>query len=123
AVEEDGGAVRLRLFSAEGHEERVLDLGRAVSGSGVRPRHVVIGGEPSPGQLAVGLVASSGPPASETRIVDLVSGQVLRNETGLKPVGGPVLVRFSRTYRRPLPGSPATHLFKSDAGELVRLDP
>jgi hypothetical protein len=106
-----GGNARVHLFSKEGREERVFDVGRA----GV----VRLGGEPAPGQitLAIGPAKESG--ASNAFVLDLDSGAVRKLGAHLFPIAAHMRWRLPM----PEPGSEATRLFARADGSLVRLDP
>lgn len=113
-----GGAVRVRLYSAEGQEVHIVELGPG--------RQVFFGGEPSPEHLFVG----AGPDTGGARhnlnatiyLVNLSTAQSRRMAQGLYPT-----VIFSRivsadpTLVSP-PGSPATTLFYGLGNSLVHLD-
>jgi hypothetical protein len=112
ALVEKRQEVQLRIFSADGREERRLPCPQALLAR--------LAGEPGPGQLAVGLW--NGEPASnQTLVVDVSSGRLLRHETGLLPLSlQGALYRDPRG--RPAPGSPATALRQSESA-VVSVDP
>ena len=112
----DGGA-RLRVLDRNGNEARSIDLGPS--------REASLGGEPEPGRLFVGLgpcpMFLAGPRGCETALVDLESGQITR-KPGVSPAHSPWQPRVSPWGPRPAPGSLGAMLFRSDEGQLVRLD-
>jgi hypothetical protein len=112
----DGGA-RLRVLDRNGNEARSIDLGPS--------REASLGGEPEPGRLFVGLgpcpMFLAGPHGCETALVDLESGQITR-KPGASPAHSLWQARVSPWGPRPAPGSLGAMLFRSDEGQLVRLD-
>src|SRR5262249_52121928 len=98
--------LELHLFAPDGREERRVGLPR-----GLLAR---CGGGPAAGQLAVGLWDGT-LASSQTLVVDLSTGQLLRREPGLLPLN-----LQSALYRdpssRPAPGSPGTALRQSRSG-------
>ena len=113
---QDRGA-RLRVLDSSGSEERSIDVGPF--------REASLGGEPEPGRLFVGLgpcpTFLAGTRSCETVLVDIASGQVTRN-SGVSPARPLWHARVGLWQRRPAPGSLGAMLFRSDEGQLVRLD-
>ena len=105
-AESAGGNGRVHIFSKEGREERVFDLGRA----GV----VLLGGENAPGQIALAVGA-----APDALLLDLNSGAVRKLGAHLFPIAAHLRWRLPQ----PEPGSAATRLFARADGSFVRLDP
>ncbi len=101
----EGDHSLLRVCRHDGSEERRLPLG---------PGRGLLGGEPQPGRLYVGLRAGA---TSRSVLVDLDRGSILHREEGLLPAV------TSPRVPRPRPGTPGASLFLSDDGGLVRLDP
>jgi hypothetical protein len=110
-AESAGGNGRVHLFSKEGREERVFDLGRA----GV----VQLGGEPAPGQIALTIGAAKESGASDALLLDLDSGAVRKLGAHLFPIAAHMRWRLPQ----PEPGSEVTRLFARADGSIVRLDP
>jgi hypothetical protein len=108
-VRVENGAAHLDLLTPSGERERTVGLGPAW--------RTILGGEPTPGRLFVGLQVGA---SHDVVLVDLASGDVLRRDAGLKPIN-----LISR------PGVPAggggggvgARLFLDSQGRLVRLDP
>ncbi len=117
-VREVDGHIELTITDTEGRPTAVFDLGRGT--------RAVIGGEPEPGFLAVGLVSGIGPfkaLAADTsmRLVDLETGHV-------REIGRRLLPRSVWGALPPLssvaaPGSAITRCFRGRWGELVVWDP
>jgi len=107
-AESAGGNGRVHLFSKEGREERVFDLGRA----GV----VQLGGEPAPGQIAL-VIGPAG--ASDALLLDLNSGAVRKLGAHLFPIASHMRWHLPQ----PEPGSEVTRLFARADGSVVQLDP
>lgn len=107
-----GGNGRVHLFSKDGQEERVFDVGSA----GL----VRLGGEPAQGAITLGIG-----PAPETRgasdafLLDLTSGALRKLGSHLSPIAAHMRWRLPQ----PEPGSEATLLFSRADGSIVRLDP
>jgi DNA-binding beta-propeller fold protein YncE len=110
-AESAAGNGRVHLFSKEGREERVFDLGRA----GV----VQLGGEPVPGQIALAIGAAKESGVSDALLLDLNSGAVRKLGAHLFPIAAHMRWRLPM----PEPGSEATRLFARADGSVVRLDP
>jgi hypothetical protein len=110
-AESAGGNGRVHLFSKEGREERVFDLGRA----GV----VQLGSEPAPGQIALAIGAAKESGASDALLLDLTSGAVRKLGAHLFPIAAHMRWRLPQ----PEPGSEVTRLFARADGAVVRLDP
>ena len=110
-AESTGGNGRVHLFSKDGREERVFDVGRA----GL----VRLGGEPASGQviLAIGPTKEWG--ASDAFLLDLNSGAVRKLGARLSPIAAHMRWRLPI----PEPGSEMTRLFARADGSIVRLDP
>jgi hypothetical protein len=110
--ESAGGKGRVHVFSKEGREERVFDVGRA----GL----IRLGGEPVAGQITLAIG-----PAAETRgasdafLLDVDSGALRKLGARLFPIAA--LMRWR--LPQPEPGSEATRLFARADGSVVRLDP
>ena len=111
-VSGEGGHSLLRVCRRDGTEERRLQLG---------PGWCLLGGEPEPGRLYVGL--RSAPSKSRTVLIDLDRGSILRSEGGLFPAAAAHRRDPRYPPPRPRPGTPGAALFVSDDGELIRLDP
>lgn len=117
-----GARAQMKIFlEGEKAPERTIDLGPAGS--------AVLGGEIAPGRVAVALNPfQRNPSSSESRsawklaFVDVATGAVSGGPEGLVPVD-----RFSWWISPILPpaeaGSPASQLFLTASGALVRLDP
>jgi len=115
--EEDGEGLRLRVWDASG---RLVSDGRF---EGRFP--LVVGGEVSPGLLAVGHRPRASSPAGRaggTSLVDLATARVVRVEADLQPAMRRWLFLRELDARGPEPGSLATRLFFGAQG-LVSLDP
>ncbi len=110
--ESAGGSGRVHLFSKDGQEERVFDVGRA----GL----VRLGGEPSAGQitLAIGPAPETWG-ASDAFLLDLQSGALRKLGAHLSPIAAHMRWRLPQ----PEPGSEATRLFARPDGSVLRLDP
>jgi WD40 repeat protein len=110
--ESAGGNGRVHLFSKDGQEERVFDVGRA----GL----VRLGGEPADGRITLAI----GPApeiwsASDAFLLDLNSGALRKLGSHLSPIAAHMRWRLPQ----PEPGSEATRLFSRADGSVVRLDP
>jgi hypothetical protein len=110
-AESAGGNGRVHLFSKEGREERVFDLGRAGA--------VQLGGEPAPGQIALAIGAAKEWGAADALLLDLHSGAVRKLGAHLFPIASHMRWHLPQ----PEPGSEATRLFARADGSIVRLDP
>ncbi len=110
-AESTSGNGRVHLFSKQGREERVFDLGRA----GV----VRMGGEPAQGQITLAIEPVKELGASEAFLLDLNSGAVRKLGAHLFPIVAHMRWRIPQ----PEPGSEATRLFARADGSVVRLDP
>jgi hypothetical protein len=111
-AESAGGNGRVHLFSKEGREERVFDLGRA--------GRVQLGGEPAPGQITLAIGPAKESEASEALLLlDLNSGAVRKLGAHLFPIAAHMRWRLPQ----PEPGSEATRLLARADGSVVRLDP
>jgi len=110
-AESAGANGRVHLFTKEGREERVFDLGRA----GV----VQLGGEPAPGQIALAIGAAKESGASDALLLDLNSGAVRKLGAHLFPIASHLRWHLPQ----PEPGSEVTRLFARGDGSVVRLDP
>jgi hypothetical protein len=110
--ESAGGNGLVHLFSKDGQEERVFDVGRA----GL----VRLGGEPAEGSitLAVGPAPETWG-ASDAFLLDLNSGALEKLGSHLSPIAAHMRWRLPQ----PEPGSEATRLFARADGSVVRLDP
>jgi hypothetical protein len=110
--ESAGGNGRVHLFSKEGKEERVFDVGRA----GL----VRLGGEPEAGRitLAIGPAPETWG-ASDAFLLDLDSGALRKLGAHLSPIAAHMRWRLPQ----PEPGSETTRLFARADGSIVRLDP
>lgn len=113
-----GGSARVRLYSAEGQEVRIVELGPG--------RQVFFGGQPSPEHLFAGVGPDTGgarhSPNTTLYLVNLSTGKSHRMGQALYPT-----VTFPRHLSAdptllPSPGSPATTLFYGPGDSLVRLD-
>jgi hypothetical protein len=107
-AESAGGNGRVHLFSKEGREERVFDLGRAGA--------VQFGGEPAPGRITLAIGAAG---ASDGFLLDLDSGAVRKLGAHLFPIA----THMRWHLPQPEPGSEVTRLFSRADGSVVRLDP
>lgn len=110
--ESAGGNGRVHLFSKEGQEERVFDVGPA----GL----VRLGGEPAAGRITLAI----GPApeiwgASDAFLLDVNSGALRKLGSHLSPIAAHMRWRLPQ----PEPGSEATRLFSRNDGSIVRLDP
>jgi hypothetical protein len=110
-AESAGGNGRVHLFSKEGREERVFDLGRAGA--------VQLGSEPAPGQIALAIGAAKESGASDALLLDLNSGAVRKLGAHLFPIATHMRWRLPQ----PEPGSEVTRLFARADGSIVRLNP
>jgi hypothetical protein len=110
-AESAGGNGRVHLFSKEGREERVFDLGHAGA--------VQLGGEPAPGQIALVIGAARVSGASDALLLDLNSGAVRKLGAHLFPIAAHMRWHLPQ----PEPGSEVTRLFARADGSVVRLDP
>lgn len=111
-AETDGGTARLHLYSPRGEPEKVFELGRATIAR--------LGGEPSPGTLALGL--GSGAPEwgpADGYVLDLRDGRLRLLGRHLDPVAS----RARWRLQQPEPGSVESLLFFRNDGTLLRLDP
>ena len=110
--ESAGGNGRVHLFSKDGKEERVFDVGRA----GL----VRLGGEPAQGSitLAIGPAPETWG-ASDAFLLDLDSGALRKLGAHLSPIAAYMRWRLPQ----PEPGSEATRLFSRADGSVVRFDP
>ncbi len=73
--------------------------------------------EPGPNQIAVGFRRAGG---SLTKVYDIETGKVIREEPGLRPAGNPWSTRLGDS---PEPGSLGSRLFLTDEAALVELMP
>src|SRR6202162_4523869 len=110
--ESAGGNGRVHLFSKDGQEERVYDVGRA----GL----VRLGGEPAAGRITLAI----GPApyiwgASDAFLLDVNSGPPAKPGAHLSQIAAHMRWRLPQ----PEPGSEATRLFARADGSVVRLDP
>jgi hypothetical protein len=111
-AESAGGHGRVHLFSKDGQEERVFDVGPA----GL----LRLGGEPAEGSITLAIG-----PAPETRgasdafLLDLNSGALRKLGAHLSPIAAHLRWRLPQ----PEPGSEVTRLFSRADGSVVRLDP
>jgi hypothetical protein len=108
-------SVRLHVYSADGAEQRAVELADRWS----RAR---LGGEAAAGQYLMGL-STANDTERQTVTVDLASGRIVRREAGLLPASW--IWPFTRDAGalRAAPGSRATRLFKGDGDVLVEVDP
>jgi hypothetical protein len=110
-AESTGGNGRVHLFSKEGREEHVFDLGRV----GV----VQLGGEPASGQIALAIGAAKESGTFDAFLLDLNSGAVRKLGAHLFPIAAHMRWRLPM----PEPGGEVTRLFARADGSIVRLDP
>jgi hypothetical protein len=108
-------AVGVRILSPDGTEERTLVLEGRWSG-------MVLGGEAAPGRMLVGLHAGL-QTDSETVVVDLSTGRVVRRERGVMPLAAAWFYSRDAGTLRPAPGSLAARLVRGVDGRIVELDP
>jgi len=108
AVVEYGRGVVLRVFSKEGAESLSLEITPTFGFAEVA--------EVAPGVLAVELPIHGAAAGSDSVLVDVSAGRVIRREHGLKPAASSWFARGARVV--PDAGS----LFIDDRGALVRLD-
>jgi hypothetical protein len=109
--ESAGGRGRIHLFSRDGREERVFDVGSA----GL----VRLGGEPKAGQITLAIGPGMEGGASDAFLLDLESGALRKLGARLSPIVAHMRWRLPR----PEPGSEATLLFARNDGSVARLDP
>jgi hypothetical protein len=114
AVVQKDSAARLRLISPGGGEERALALGDPWSS-------VSLGGQPTPGQLLVGVASPDGR-ERETMLVEVASARVLQRFAGLTPFVSSWFFSRDAGSLRPAPGSLATRLFRTPDDGLVEVD-
>lgn len=121
ALVQAGAEAALKAFGAEGNEQSSIVLPSlepvALSGWPVR-----LGGEPVPGEIAVGLNLAD-LERRETLIVDLASGAVRRRERGLAPAVWNSVWAMGSAGLPLAAGSPASRAFVGPDGTLVLLDP
>jgi hypothetical protein len=108
AVVEYGRGVVLRVFSTEGAESLSLDITPTFGFAEVA--------EVAPGVLAVELPIHGPAAGSDSVLVDVSAGRVIRREHGVKPAAASWFARGAQAV--PDAGS----LFIDDGGALVRLD-
>lgn len=114
AVVQKDSVARLRLISPGGGEGRALALGDPWS-------RVSLGGQPTAGQLLVGVASAHGR-ERETMLVDVASGRVLQRFAGLTPFVSSWFFSRDAGLLRPAPGSLATRLFRTPDDGLVEVD-
>ena len=105
-AEEDGGRILLRLLSPEGSEQLRAHLPGA---------RILVGGQPTPGLLAVATrkLGSDERSSWTSWLLDLQTGRVRRLDSGLLPT----------TMGPREPGSLPSRLFYRRYGDLLLLDP
>jgi hypothetical protein len=108
AVVEYGRGVVLRVFSTEGAESLSLEITPTFGFAEVA--------EVAPGVLAVQLPIHAAAAGSDSVLVDVSSGRVMRREHGVKPAASWWFARGAQA----VPDAGA--LFIDDKGALVRLD-
>jgi hypothetical protein len=108
AVAEYGRGVVLRVFSTEGAESLSLDITPTFGFAGVA--------EVAPGVLAVELPIHGAAAGSDSVLVDVAAGRVIRREHGVKPAAASWFARGAQAV------PDAGGLFIDDRGALVRLD-
>ncbi len=108
AVVEYGRGVVLRVFSTEGAESLSLDITPTFGFAQVA--------EVAPGVLAVELPFPGAATGSDSVLVDVSAGRVIRREHGLKPAGPSWFAPGAEA------AADAGALFIDDRGALVRLD-
>ena len=108
AVVEYGRGVVLRVFSTEGAESLSLDVTPTFGFAQVA--------EVAPGMLAVELPFPGAAAGSDSVLVDVSAGRVIRREHGVKPAGPSWFARGAQAV------ADAGSLFIDDRGALVRLD-
>jgi hypothetical protein len=106
AVAEHGRRVVLRVFSTEGEESLSLEIQPTFGWARLA--------EVAPGVLAVELPLPGAEAGSDSVLVDVSAGRVMRRERGLRPAS------FSYPFRTE--AADAGGLFIDDGGALVRMD-
>jgi hypothetical protein len=116
-----GSEARLLLFDAQGAPGPVIPLASTVA---LSPVSIVrVGGEVSPGLLAVGLLSHQGGPR-ETVIVDLLARRIARHVPDCLPAEGDPRSSFMALATMPSsPGSSGTRLLFGKDDALVLFDP
>jgi hypothetical protein len=111
AVEENGAALRLRVFGSDGQ----VRIDTAIPGK----FPVLFGGEPAPALISIGVAPR------ETLFIDAASGEIRRREPGMLPAGRWEDGRWADgdTSTIPATGSVGTRLFWDTQHALVSVDP
>ncbi len=118
-VESNGAGARLRVFSPEGEEQKMVSLR---TGDGWR---IALGGETAPGVVLVALrsVTASGWRDSECLLVDTRTGETRLAGKRIFPAAAMAWWGRDDPSWYPAAGSEATRLFLDTRGSLLRLDP
>ena len=118
-VESSGAGARLRVFSPEGEEQKMVPLR---FGDGWR---IALGGETAPGVVLVAVRSESAAESkdSECLLVDTRTGQAQSIGKRIFPAAAMAWWGHDDPSWYPAAGSEATKLFLDGRGSLIRLDP